>query len=134
MYWSIGNQNSAWDLINIKLYYLHFFFGVIMIDRRWIGCCFYYHVDWSNGSSIVWWLFENRDFVWQKLNLPSIVEVNLLLVTCKMVDRLILSMWDYFLRWYKTIGCWKVSKTIKDYNLCTKLSVSEIGVRQNKIN
>ena len=100
-----------------------FLFGLHMISQWWIDRRFYHYIDQSNVSLIVWWLFENRDFVWQILNILSIVEVDWLLMNWKMVDRLMLSMWAEFLSWAKKIGCWKGSKTIQYYNLCTKLSI-----------
>ena len=40
----------------------------------------------------------------------SIVEVNWLLVTWKMADMLLISMWDNFSMSAKKVGCWIFSK------------------------
>ena len=94
----------------IKLYDLHFVFGLIMISQKQIYCILYYYVDQLKNSSIVWWLFEHWYFVWQILKLLSIIEVNQLMMTCKPVDRLLTSMCTNVLRRAKTIGCWKGRK------------------------
>ena len=63
IYWSIYDQNSACDHKNIELDYLHFGIGLRIIDWWWIYHRLYYYVYRLNYSSIVWWLFENRDVV-----------------------------------------------------------------------
>ena len=122
MYWYIYDQNSACDHIIIELYYFHLGFYICMIAWQCIDCIFYYYVDRSNSSLIVRWLFENQDFIWRRLKLLSIVEVNRLLVIRKMLDRLLLSMWANFMRWSKKVGFWKGLKK-KYYNLCTKFNL-----------
>ena len=111
MFLSIDDRNSEWDNRNIEPYYLHFVFYACMINQRLIDCCFYYYVDWSNGSLIVRWLFKNQYFVQQVLELLSIVEVNQFFVTLKTVDRLLLSTWANFLRLAKKVGFWKGKKS-----------------------
>ena len=119
MYWSIDDKNRSWYHRKIKgLNYITYFFGfdICMISQQWIYRSLYYHVDQSNDSSIIWWLCRVWDFVWHILNLSSIIEVDQFLVTWKMLDRLMMSIWADFLMWYKKVGCWKYSKN--SYGLC----------------
>ena len=44
-----------------------FVFDILIISWWWIDPILYYYIDQSNGSSIVWWLFKNRDFVRRRL-------------------------------------------------------------------
>ena len=121
MYWSIGDWNGAWNHRNIEVYYLHFVFYLHMIYRQWIYCYFYYYVDRSNNSLIIWCFFNNWDFVQHKLKLSTIVEINRLLVNWKTVYMLLLNTWSKFLSWAKKSGCWKAKKKVPQ--LCTKLNV-----------
>ena len=121
MYWSIDNQKCAWDHRNIKLYHLHFVIYLFIITQWWIDRCFYFYVDQFNGSLIVWWLIKNQNFFWQFLKILLIIKVDQLLVTWKMVDRMLQRMWDNFSRWALNFGFWKGKKMY--YNLCTKLKV-----------
>ena len=123
MYWSIDDQNNTYDHVNIKIDYLRIVYDSRMIVQKLIYCRFYYFVDRYNGSSVIQWLIKNQYFVWQRLNISSIVEVYQLLVTWKAVYRLLLSMWADFSRWARKVGLWKVSKKTKNWNLSTKLNV-----------
>ena len=107
----------------IKLYYLHFISDICMIYLRLMYRRLYYYVDQFNGRSTVWWWFKYWYFVRWILKLLLVVEVDWLLLTCKMVYTLLLSMLTEFLISAKTIGCQKVSKKIKYYDLCTRLNV-----------
>ena len=78
----------------IKTYYLHIVSGLCMVYWWWIDRILYYYIYQLNGKSIVRWWFENVVFVWRILKLLLIIEVDQLLVTCKTVDRLMLSVWD----------------------------------------
>ena len=106
----------------IELYYLHLIFDLHMIALILIDLGFYYCIDRSNVRLVVGWLFEYWDFVWRRLRLLYVVELDRLLVTCKTVDRLILSMWTDFLMWNKKLAAEKYLK-IKCYDLCEKLNV-----------
>ena len=121
MYLLIDNRINACDNRKIENKYWHIGFDPRMIVWRWIYQRLYYYSDRSNGSSIMLWLSENWDFVWRILKILLIVEVNWLLVTCKTVDRPLLSMWAKFSRPAKEVGYWKVWKKYSD--LCTKLNV-----------
>ena len=76
MYWSIDDQNSAWDHRNITIYYLYFVFDIHMIFQQWIDRFLYYYIEQLNSSLIVWWVFEKIILFCQRLKLPPIVEVN----------------------------------------------------------
>ena len=107
MYWSIYYRNNAWNHIKIRLYYLHFVFDPSMISQRWMDHFLYYYVEWLNGSSIVRWLFKNRNFVWKRLNLLLIFGVYQLLVTWKTAERMLQIMWADFWGQIKKVRCWK---------------------------
>ena len=93
----ISERLKDWNIINIIS------FGLCMISQRWIDCILYYNVNQSNGISIIWWLFENRDFILQRLKILLIVEVDHLLMTWKTFDRMLLRLWENFFSWAKNL-------------------------------
>ena len=115
----------------IRIKYLHFVFDIDMIAWKWMDYRLYYCIEQSNVSLTVRWLFKYWDFVQCILRLLSTIGVNLLLVTWKTVDSLLLSMWAEFLRWAKNIGFWKGSK--KFTAVCVKIErICEIP-RKNEL-
>ena len=110
MYWSIDNKNSAWDHRNIKLGYLHLGFDLRMIARQQIDRRFYYYVIQSNGSSIVWWLFEKSILYLAKIEAVVDHWDQSIIGDLEKVYMLLISMWTDFSRWDKQFRCWKVSK------------------------
>ena len=111
----ISERLKDWNIINIIS------FGLCMISQRWIDCILYYNVNQSNGISIIWWLFENRDFILQRLKILLIVEVDHLLMTWKTFDRMLLRLWENFFSWAKNLDAENTFK--KYYDLCTKYNV-----------
>ena len=85
------SKNKNWVLT----YHLLSSYDLIMTNRLYI----LFYVDQSNGRSIIWWWLENWDFVWSRLKILSIIKVDKLLVTWKIADRLLLSVWINFSRW-----------------------------------
>ena len=66
MWWSVDNQNSAYDYRNIKMDYLHFGLDLRIIDWQWIYLRLYYYVDWYNSRFIILLLFKNKYLVWRR--------------------------------------------------------------------
>ena len=102
-----------------------------MIAQQWIYHTLYSYADQSNSSSIIWQSFENRYFVWQRLKLLSIVEVDWLLATWNKVDRLLLCIWDDFSRWAKTFGRWKGFKKSTTICVQNRMHVGNIKEKQS---
>ena len=79
------------EIIERKKFITYFssliFVLLLKILYRW-----FYYINRYNGSSIIQWLFKNLKFVWQRLNILSIVKVDILLVTWKTMDKMLLSM------------------------------------------
>ena len=127
----------------IKIEYLYFVFNLCIIAQQYIDRIFNHYVYQLYSSLIVWWWSKNQDFVWCRLKLLLIVEVDRLLMTWKIVDRILLSMWFNFSRWAKKLTDKKALKNkitqvvykierLKETPRKNELPKSEIGVKQNK--
>ena len=84
-----------------------------MISQQLIHRIFYYYADRLNSSSIVRRLFKNSDFVWQRLNLSPIAEVDRLLLTWKTVDKLMPSCGTNFRGELKKLAAEKEKKVLQ---------------------
>ena len=114
----------------IAIEYLYFVFDLHIISLQWINCRLYYYIYQSNGSSIVRQWFKNRYFVWHRLNLPSIAEVDRLLVTFKTVDKLLLSMWAEFSSW--ALKFWLLKRIQKQSTTIGVINRTYVGNTREK--